>query len=76
MIKEYNEKWECWDYELCEDKATEIGDIGNYYGGLFVEESDGKYYWGIENHNGIHASEIPKYLYDTLIKYNKELKQE
>jgi hypothetical protein len=29
------------------EKFQEIGDIGNYYGGLAVKITDGKYYWGI-----------------------------
>lgn len=47
----------------------EIGNIGNYYGGLCVMEEDGKYFWSIENHDGHDWDEIPKYLYDSLIKY-------
>ena len=45
-------------------------DIGNHYGGLEVKEEDGKYLWGIENWDGTDFKEIPKYLYDALIKYS------
>jgi len=43
--------------------------IRNYYGGLEIKEEDGKYYWGIENYNGTKYEEIPKYLYDALVKF-------
>lgn len=48
-----------------------IGSIKNYYGGLFIREEKGKYYWGIENWNGIEWEEIPKNLYDTLIEFEE-----
>lgn len=48
-----------------------IGNISNYYGGLEVKEEDSKYWWGIENYNGTIFEEIPKSLYDELIKFNK-----
>ena len=47
-------------------------DIGNYYGGLEVKEEDGKYLWGIENWDGTDFEEIPKYLYDALIKFSEQ----
>ncbi len=50
----------------------EIGDIGNHYGGLEIMEKDGKFLWGIENYNGTAWDEIPKYLYDALVKYETE----
>lgn len=43
--------------------------IGNYYGGLEVKEEEGKYLWGIENWNGTNFEEIPKCLYDALVKF-------
>lgn len=46
-----------------------IGSIRNYYGGLVIKEEDGKYYWGIEDWDGVHYEEIPKYLYDALVQY-------
>ena len=53
---------------------TEIGDIGNYYGGLSVKnDADGKFWWGIENYNGTGWSQIPESLYNELIKYNESL---
>jgi len=52
-----------------EKKMKEIGEIGNYYGGLKVKEEDGKFFWSIENWNGDSWNEIPQYLYDALMKY-------
>ena len=43
-----------------------IGQIGNYYGGLFVKTENGKFYWSIENYNGHHWEEIPISLFDAL----------
>ena len=53
----------------------QIGEIGNYYGGLHVNEVEGKYFWAIENCDGFEESswqEIPKPLYDELIKFENE----
>ncbi len=50
----------------------DIGNIGNYYGGLEVKEEDGKFFWGIENYDGTYFEEIPQYLYDALVKYQNE----
>jgi len=50
----------------------EIGEICNYYGGLNIVEKDGKYYWWIEDYHESTKQEIPKYLYDALIKFNTE----
>ncbi len=47
-------------------------DIGNYYGGLGIKEEEGKYFWGIENYDGTDFEEIPKYLYDALIKFSEQ----
>lgn len=54
-----------------------IGTISNYYGGLNVKESNGSYYWCIENYDGVILSrweEIPKYLFDALNNFEKERK--
>lgn len=50
----------------------EIRGCGNYYGGLNIKKKKGKHYWCIEDYSGYHWNEIPKYLYDALIKYNDE----
>lgn len=55
---------------------TSIGNICNFYGGLRVKEKDGKYFWNIENYTTSLWEEIPKSLYDELIKFedsNKEI---
>jgi hypothetical protein len=49
-----------------------IGDIGNYYGGLCAKEEDGRFFWSIENYDGHDWEEIPKYLYDALMRYENE----
>lgn len=54
---------------------TQIGSIYNYYGFLGVREDDGKFYWGIDDHDGDwHWEEIPEYLYKNLIKFNDSIK--
>lgn len=50
--------------------------IGNYYGGIVAKEEGGKFYWGIEDHDGITFEEIPESLYRELAKHNKALKDE
>lgn len=52
-------------------KPIEINGIGNYYGGIQVKEDSGKYFWRIENYCETPFQEIPKSLYDELIKYNQ-----
>ena len=57
-----------------ENKYYAIGTICNYYGGLYVMQKDGKYYWLIENYstdfNNIDDwGECDKELYDSLIAY-------
>ena len=57
-------------------KRTQIGLIGNYYGGLHVMEIDDKYYWIIENHSTDFGDlndydEIDKELYESLMAYEE-----
>lgn len=47
-----------------------IGDIGNYYGGLWVKEENGKFYWSIEGADGFFWHEVPRYLYEALTKFD------
>lgn len=56
--------------------TTQIGTIGNYYGGLHVFRRDGKFYWFIENWDTVmrdpeEAEEIPESLYNELIKMKR-----
>lgn len=51
---------------------TSIGTIGNYYGGLSVKKEGEKFFWGIENYDGIEWEEIPKKMYDILISFEKQ----
>ena len=52
-------------------KTKEIGGIGNYYGGLSVKEEDSKFFWGIEDYSGTYWDEIPKPLYDEILKFER-----
>ena len=61
-------------------EAIRIGQVANYYGCLYVNEQDGKYYWVIENYNtefedSEHYDEIDKELYDALIDFNNRMKK-
>jgi len=51
----------------------QIGTISNYYGGLYIKEEKGLFYWGIEDWCGIQYQEIPKTLYNALLEYEKSL---
>lgn len=53
-------------------EATKIGKINNYYGGLYVAELNGKYYWSIENYSGFIWEKISEKLYKALLKHNKD----
>jgi hypothetical protein len=48
-----------------------IGTIVSYYGALWVKEENGSYFWGIDNYSGISWEEIPKSLYDELVKFEE-----
>ena len=55
-----------------------VGEIANYYGGLFIMENEGKYYWLIENYSTdfddlSYWSEIDKELYDSLVAYESRM---
>lgn len=57
-------------------KPKRIGKIGNYYGGLYIAEHNGKYFWGVENHSSSLSwiadeawYEIEKSLYDALLAH-------
>jgi hypothetical protein len=51
-----------------------IKGIGNYYGGLIIKEEQGKYYWGIANHDDTRFKEIPFSLYLEILKFNRKRK--
>jgi len=38
---------------------TDVGDVGNYYGGLAIMAKDGVTYWSIGNHDGHHWLPCP-----------------
>lgn len=59
--------------ELEIGEMVHIEGIGNYYGGLVITEAkDGKYYWGIENYNGIEWDEISQDLFQMLKSKSNE----
>jgi len=43
-------------------------EIGNAYGGLEIKEEGNKYYWTITGFEGGEWVEIPKELYNELVK--------
>ena len=56
----------------------DIGNIGNYYGGLVVKKENDKFYWIIENYNTdfddiSRWEEISESLYNELIKHNETI---
>jgi hypothetical protein len=67
---------------MSKHKWRRVGHIGNYYGGLFVAEKDGKFYWMIENWDRPPAEidpagqdEIPADLYQSLRNYKPKRKR-
>ena len=48
----------------------EVGGICNYYGGLLIMRSKGRFYWAIEDYSNTEFEEIPKSLFNELFKYN------
>ena len=54
------------------ENTRQIGEIGNYYGGLHIKIDGGRYYWGIEDWDGIAWQEIGFSLYRTLSQYQDE----
>jgi hypothetical protein len=55
--------------------AYAVGEIGNYYGGLYIAQYDNKYYWIIENYDTSFKNinewdEIGEGLYDMLFDYS------
>ena len=48
-----------------------IGSIGNYYGCLSVKKEGRKFFWSIENWDGHGWEQIPKSLYEELIKFEE-----
>jgi len=46
--------------------------IGNQYGDLKIKEEDGKYFWIITDIYDTNWEEIPKSLYDELVKHQNK----
>lgn len=49
---------------------TEITEfaVGNYYGSLMAKKEGDKFYWCVENYDGLHWSEINEVLYVALME--------
>lgn len=45
---------------------------GSYYGQLNVKKEHGKYFWSVENWDGLSWQEILRYLYKSLAKHHRE----
>ena len=58
------------------NKKREIGGIYNYYAYLTVKQNSNKYYWAIEGYDGPYWEQIPKSLYDELMKFEDNRKGE
>lgn len=57
-----------------EKKYEQVGEIANYYGGLYVMHHDGSYWWIIKNYDTDFDDiddwqEISKELYDAIIEW-------
>lgn len=48
-----------------------IGEIRNWYGGLWVTQDGEKFFWAIESYYGHKWYEIPKELFDSLVRYEE-----
>lgn len=49
-----------------------VGTIDNYYGEVHVCKDGGSFYWSIEDYSGRCVEQIPEYLYDALLKFERE----
>ena len=53
--------------KVCVDhKEMSVGNVGNYYGGLWIKRDGGVDYWSIEDWDGHRWEEIPTSLADEL----------
>ena len=57
------------------DKIKDIN-IGNTYGGLRVKRLNDKFYWSIEDYWGDYWLEISEELYNEIIKWDDNERQE
>jgi len=53
-------------------KAYHMPKMSNYYGSLKFYKEDEKYFWGLDEGDGLDYHEIPEYLYRGLLKFYKE----
>ena len=57
-----------------ESKRRTIGRIENFYGGVAVKQKGGLYFWALDDYSGMDWQEIPKTLYDELVKFDDSQK--
>lgn len=59
-----------------QSKCISVGEIENYYGGLWVAEHDGRFYWAIENFMPDWLwEEISPSLYNALLEHQKSMEE-
>ena len=61
--------------ELSSTDTREIGAIYNHYGGLEVQQQDGRFYWAIMDWCKETWEEIPEYLFIALNRFEDERQQ-
>lgn len=68
------------EIEIKHSEQIRIGNTSNYYGGLIVGDYGGlivgeknkKFYWAIEGYDGEYWEEIPKLLFEALLKHERK----
>ena len=51
-------------------EMTEIGDIGNHVGGLWIKKYGDRFYWAISDESDdVRSEEIPEELYREILKF-------
>lgn len=54
--------------DIKDGEQYEIGNVGNYYGGLHVKKDGDVYFWSVEDWDGHSWHPISKRLFETLIE--------
>lgn len=53
-------------------KEIRVNNIGNYYGNLLIKQEGGKCWWVIEDYTAHDWREIPRELFEALLRYNQD----
>ena len=56
------------------DDVRQIANRSHFYGDVYTARIGSRFYWSIEDYNGIRWTEIPRYFYDALNKYDADLR--